>query len=146
MARRKRFSVHDLYLKDCCFDYDAFEADPENYKFTPEDTAWLNALELERYEDTVPMTPYERRLLRNRVISGHSVHDDPESRYICLAGNHPVSDFLDVSRMDRQIRADMKGMTPRERETYLKDYTGWRDDPPDNGDSFFPINEDEPPF
>ena len=75
MARRKRFSVHDLYPEDYCFDYDAFEADPENYKFTAEDNAYLNAIELERYEDTVPMTPYERRLLRRWVISGHSVHE-----------------------------------------------------------------------
>ena len=146
MARGKRFSVHGLYPEDYCFDYDAFEADPENYKFTAEDNAYLNAIELERYEDTVPMTPYERRLLRRWVISGHSVHDNPGSRYICIAGHHPVSDFLDVYRMDREIRAATRGMTPKERAAYLKDYTGWKDDPPDDGDSFLPVNEDEPPF
>ena len=48
--------------------------------------------------------------------------------------------------MNRHIRAAMKGMTPKEQKAYLKDYTGWRDDPPDDGDSFLPINEDEPPF
>ena len=47
----------------------------ENYKFTAENNVYLNAIELERYEDTVPMTPYERRLLRRWVISGHSVHE-----------------------------------------------------------------------
>ena len=123
-AGRKRFSVHDLYPKNSCFSHNAFEADPEHYRFTTKDHVYLNALELERYEDTVPMMPYERRLLRNRVISGHSIHDNPGSRYICLAGNHPASDFPDVYYMDRRIQADMKGMTPTEKEAYLKDYTG----------------------
>ena len=40
MSKRKPFSVHDLYPADYCFDYDAFEADPENYVFTPEDCAY----------------------------------------------------------------------------------------------------------
>ena len=75
MAQRKHFSVHDLYPEDYCFDYDAFEADPENYRFTAEDNAYLNAIEMERYEDTVLMPPYERRLLHRWVISGHSVHE-----------------------------------------------------------------------
>ena len=92
----KRFSIHDLYPKDYCFDYEAFEADPEKYKFTAEDLAYLNALELERYEAALPMAPYERRLLHKWVTSGHNVHDNPSSRYICIAGHHPASDFLDV--------------------------------------------------
>ena len=115
----KRFSIHDLYPKDCCFDYEAFETDPENYRFTAEDLAYLNALEPERYEAAVPMTPYERRLLRKWVISGHSVHDNPGSRYICIAGHPPASNFLDVYRMDREIRAATKGMTSKEWEAYL---------------------------
>ena len=60
---REHFSVHDFYTADYCFDYDAFEADPENCKFIVEDNAYLNTIELNRYEDTVPMTPYERRPL-----------------------------------------------------------------------------------
>ena len=146
MAKRKHFSVHDLYPEDCCFDHEAFEADPENYRFTAEDHAYLNALELERYEAAVPMTPYERRLLRRWVLSGHSVHDNPGSRYICIAGHHPASDFLDVYRMDREIRAAIRDMSPEEQEAYLKAYTGWRDDPPNDGAPFLPINEDESPF
>ena len=50
MATRKRFSVHDLYPADYCFDWDAFEADPEHYQFTAEDIAYSNAMELEEYE------------------------------------------------------------------------------------------------
>ena len=57
MARKKRYSIHDLYPENYCFDYDAFEANLENYKFTAEDNAYLNALEPECYEDAVPMTP-----------------------------------------------------------------------------------------
>lgn len=37
-------------------------------------------------------------------------------------------DFLDVYRMDRKIRHDMKGMSEAEQEAYLKAYTGWHDD------------------
>ena len=44
------FNVHDLYPKDYCFDYKAFYANPEGYEFTPEDIAYCNAMELERYE------------------------------------------------------------------------------------------------
>lgn len=128
MSKRKPFSVHDLYPADYCFDYDAFKADPENYVFTPEDCAYLNAMELEEYELEVPMTPYEKRLLRNWVASGHSVHENAGSKYICLAGGSPPFDFLDVYRMDRKIRHDMKGMSEAEQEAYLKAYTGWHDD------------------
>ena len=42
------------------------------------------------------MTPYEKRLLRNWVASGHSVHENAGSKYICLAGGSPPFDFLDV--------------------------------------------------
>lgn len=131
MSKRKTLSVHDLYPADYCFDYDTFAADLENYVFTPDDCAYLNALELEKYELEVPMTPYEKRLLRNWVASGHSVHENAGSKYICLAGGSPPFDFLDVYRMDREIRHDMKGMSKAEQESYLKAYTGRHDDDAD---------------
>jgi hypothetical protein len=53
MSDRKRFNVHDLYPSDYCFDWAAFEADPEHYKFTAEDIAYSNAMELERYEQAM---------------------------------------------------------------------------------------------
>lgn len=130
MVKNKIFNVHDLYPADYCFDYEAFCADPEAYVFTSDDIAYLNAMELERYEREVPMSPYEKRLLRSWVASGHSPRENAGSKYICLAGSEPY-DFLDVCRMDREIRRDMKGMSKAEQETYLKEYTGWRDDAAD---------------
>ena len=60
MAGNKAFNVHDLYPQGYCFDYEAFEADPESYVFTPDDMAYLNAMELEQYEREVPMTYYPK--------------------------------------------------------------------------------------
>ena len=144
MAKNKVFNVHDLYPADYCFDYEAFEANPEAYIFTPDDIAYLNAMELERYEREVPMTPYEKRLLRKWVMSGHSPRENPGSMYLCMTGSEPY-DFLDVYRMDRDIRKDMKGMTPSEQEAYPKEYMGWRDDS-ENNISWPDFNLDSEPF
>ncbi len=130
MTKNKKFNVHDLYPADYRFDYEGFEKDPESYIFTADDIAYNNAMELERYEREVPMSRYEKKLLREWVVSGHSPRENPGSRYICLTGSEPY-DFLDVYRMDREIRQDMKGMNKAEQEAYLKDYMGWRDDPVD---------------
>lgn len=129
MAKSKRFNVRDLYPADYCFDEEAFQANPGAYVFTKDDIAYLNAMELERYEQTIPMSPYEKRLLRKWVASGHSPRENAGSQYICLSGSEPY-DFLDVYRMDREIRRDMKGMNKAEQEIYLKEYTGWTDEPP----------------
>ena len=45
-------------------------------------------------------------------------------------------DFLDVYRMDREIRQEMKGMNKAQREAYLKDLMGWADsaESDDSGD------------
>ncbi|OON84692.1 hypothetical protein BXO88_16020, partial [Oribacterium sp. C9] len=72
MPKRKKSNIHDLYPKDYCFDYEAFEADPEGYVFTQDDIAYSNAMDLERYEREVPMSYYEKTLLRKWVMSGHS--------------------------------------------------------------------------
>ncbi len=131
MAENKVFNVHDLYPKDYCFDYKAFEADPEAYVFTPDDIAYLNAMEFERYEREVPMSRYEKGLLRKWVASGHSPRENAGSKYICLTGSEPY-DFLDVYRMDREMRRDVKGMSKSELEAYLKEYTGWTDETVDD--------------
>lgn len=131
MARNKTFNIHDLYPADCCFDYAAFYADPEGYQFTSDDIAYLNAIELEKYEATVPMTAYEKRLLRNWVISGHSPSECPPSRYLCLTGSEPY-DFLTVHRIDSEIRKDTKGMNKKERIAYLRSYMGWDDAEPES--------------
>ena len=115
MAKRKIFNVHDLYPADYVFDSEAFEADPDGYVFTPDDRAFFNALELERYEESVPMTYYEKTLLRKWVMAGHSPSEDPGSRYISLIPDLSAYDFLDVYRMDKEIRRDTKGMSKDEK-------------------------------
>ena len=145
MGRNRTFNVHGLYPEDYCFDQAAFEADPEGYQFTSDDIAYFNAMELERYETSVPMTPYERRLLRKWVISGHSPRENPGSRYICLSGSEPY-DFLDVYRMDMEIRRDTKGMSAEQKEAYLKAYTGWTDMDDTDPQPFYEVNKDEEPF
>ncbi len=134
MARNKVFNVHDLYPKGYYFDYKAFYADPEGYVFTPEDIAYINAMELERYEQEVPMTYYEKTLLRKWVMSGHSPSEMPPSRYLCLTGSEPY-DFLDVHRMDKEIRRNMRGMSKAEQKAYLMEYMGWTDDEPSEEDT-----------
>ncbi len=131
MAKDKVFNVQDLYPANYSFDYEKFEADSEAYVFTADDIAYSNAMELERYEQEVPMTSHEKKLLHKWVMDGHNPRENPGSKYIFLAGSEPY-DFLDVYRMDRKIQQDMKGMNPDEQEAYLKEYTGWKDESPDS--------------
>ena len=131
MARRKAFNVHDLYPADYCFDWDSFEADPEHYVFTQDDIAYSNAMELEKYEQETPMTPYEERALRRWVASGHSVMEPPPSKYGCIYPAHPAPDFLEVYRTDKELDAATRGMTTAEKITYLKKYIGYEDEPED---------------
>ena len=122
--------ISDLYERydDYVFNWTEFLKDPEGYHFTEDDIMYLNLQELERYEAKVQMSPYEKRLLRNWVASGHSVYETSGSRYI----PDPVGcDFLDVYRMDRELRQELKGKTKAEQEEYLKSYTGYTDDAPD---------------
>ena len=73
------------------------------------------------------MTYYEKTLLRKWVMAGHSPREMPPSRYLCLTGSEPY-DFLDVHRMDKEIRKDMKGMKKTQQKAYLMEYMGWTDD------------------
>lgn len=144
MAKNKAFNVHNLYPAGYCFNYKAFEADPDGYKFTPDDIAYSNAMDLERYEREVPMTYYEKTLLRKWVMSGHSPYENPGSRYLCLTGSEPY-DFLTVHRMDKEIRRDMKGMSKEEQKAYLMEYMGWTDDVSSSEKTdFLELSEDEP--
>ena len=126
MAEYKTFNVHELYPEGYTFDWAAFEADPENYEFTKEDIAFLNAQELAEYENRVPMTSYEKQLLRKWVASGHSVTESPGSRY--LPDRYPPQDFIETYRTDREIRKAVRGMSPVEKEAYLKSIIGWTDE------------------
>ena len=137
MAKRKRFNIEDLYPKDYCFDYEEFEKDPWNYQFSEDDYAYSRAEELRRYEEEVPMTYYEKTLLRKWVMAGHSPCENPGSKYICLP-DYPDMDFLDVYRMDREIRKDIKGMTKAQKMEYFKELEGWPENDASNlNDSLF---------
>lgn len=147
--KKKAFNVHDLYPKDYRFNYEAFEAVPESYVFTEDDIAYFNAMELERYEREVPMSPYEKKLLRKWVMSGHSPSENPGSKYLFMMDTS-YCDFLEVYRMDRDIRRDMKGMNKAERTAYLKEEMGWTDDPEEDDpytelypDSYLPFDTDQ---
>lgn len=107
----------------------------DDHSFTEEEIQLLNKRELEEYEEKYPMTPAEKRALRKWVASGHSVYEHPGSRYICLYGAYPPRDFLDVYRMDREIKQDLKGKSRAERERYLKEYTGYVDPPEESPES-----------
>jgi len=128
VEKNKKFNIHDVYPENYSFDYEAFYSDPEHYSFTENDIAYWNAKELEQYEREVPMTPYEKRALRKWVISGHSPHENPGSKYICLMGAMPPYDFIDAYRLDHELEREMKGMNKSEKEAYLKEFTGWNDD------------------
>ena len=130
MAKYKAFNVHDLYPEGYVFPWSTFEADPEGYQFTSDDIAYLNARELEEYELKVPMTPYEKRALRKWVASGHSVRENPGSKYLPDL-MYPPPDFLDVYRTDRELDRELKGKTDEEIRAYLMDYMGWSDEPED---------------
>lgn len=80
--------------------------------------------ELKEYEENRRLTPGEKRALRKWVASGHSVQERPDSKYICSHCLPPEYDFIDVYRMDKEIDADTKGMRPKEKEAYLKEYFG----------------------
>ena len=129
MSDRKVFNVHGLYPSDYCFDWEAFEADPEHYAFTADDIAYFNAMELERFEMETPMTPYEKRAVRRWVLSGHSVMDAPPSKYPYIHSHYPPPCFLDVYRTDKELDAAMKGMTRKEKRSYLREYAGFQDEP-----------------
>lgn len=53
----------------------------------------------------------------------------PPSKYLCLTGSEPY-DFLDVHRMDKEIRKAMKGMNEAQKKAYLMEYMGWTDEEP----------------
>ena len=122
------FNVKDLYPADYSFNWEAFNADPENYEFTAADIAYSNAMELEKYESETNMTPYEKRALRRWVASGHSVMEPPPSKYLCIYPFHPFLTFLDVYRTDRELDAATKGMSQEEKTAYLKNYFGHVDE------------------
>ena len=103
----------------------SYEYHDDDRVFTEEEIQLHNTRELEEYEAKHPMTPAEKQALRKWVASGHSVYEAPGSPYICLYGAYPPRDYLDVYRMDREIKQSLKGKSAEERERYLKEYVGY---------------------
>lgn len=95
------------------------------YCYTQEEIQQMEQQELENYEARVLMTPSERRALRKWVASGHSVYENPGSRYLCISSGDADYDYLSVYRIDHEIRCELRGKTPAERESYLREYIGW---------------------
>ena len=60
MAKNKELNQQALYSEDYSFNFESFYVNPDGHMFTPDDIAYLNARELEAYEQNVPMTPYEK--------------------------------------------------------------------------------------
>lgn len=84
----------------------------------------------DEYQDYIaqkPMTPYERRLVRKWVKDGNSVYGCMQSKYYGESA-YPM-EFLEVYRMDRAIDRDLQGKTPKEREAYLKELLGYKEEP-----------------
>lgn len=80
------------------------------------------------YIRTNRTTPKERKALRKWVASGHSVYENPGSRYIC--DQYPPQDYLEVYRQDREIKAALAGKSAAEAELYLKEYMGYETECP----------------
>lgn len=80
--------------------------------------------ELLAYEEKYPMTGTERRKLRAWVRAGHSVYENPGSRYLCEC-SLPVQDFLDVYRQDKVLEKELHGKTAAEKKKILMEYMGW---------------------
>ena len=113
------------------YDIDAIYDDP---RFTYEEARIraMNARDLAELEEKVPLTAPEKRALRKWVASGHSWRENPGSRYVCDFG----MDFLEVYRIDHEIAAATRGMTPAEKEAYIKEYTGYTDPTPEERERY----------
>lgn len=72
--------------------------------------------ELIEYEKNTEMTDEERKVLREWVLDGNSVHSNGSMSY---SENGISSDFLDVYRYEEEIRCELEQLSPREQENYL---------------------------
>ena len=81
--------------------------------------------EYSEYIRVTPMSAYERRLLRKWVSNGHSVYEDPGSKYLC--DPYPPRHFLDAYREDREITIAVRGMSEEQKTAYLRSYMGYNE-------------------
>lgn len=76
--------------------------------------------EYREYISETPMTPHERRVLREWVGKCHSVYDAPVSRFLTdLCYPRP---FLEAYREEQEIKNALRKKTGNEREEWLKEY------------------------
>lgn len=85
--------------------------------------------QLQDYEQDTAMTGAERRALRKWVSCGHSVYENPGSRYLCDYGMEGQT-FLEVYRQDAKIEKELSGKTKKDKDAWLKAYMGY-DEPQD---------------
>ena len=100
---------------------DTYFACPMHCRPAKEELQVLHERELEDFERKVSMTVAEKKALRKWVASGHSLKENPGSKYICDLGMA----FLDVYRADHDIAERTRGMTPAQKVAYIKEYTGY---------------------
>ena len=77
--------------------------------------------ELREYEKITPMDSEERRLLREWVAEGHSVHEN--ASLACWEGGIPL-DFLDAYRQEKEETDMLAAMSETERQAYLSEQYG----------------------
>lgn len=75
------------------------------------------------------LSKQERHLLHEWMLSGHSVYDTVDSRYLSDPA-YPPMDVIDAYRLDRSLGEVMKGMSNEERIEYLRSYKGYTDPMP----------------
>ncbi len=103
-----------------------------------EDVKEILEAEYEEYVKKIPMTPNERRALREWVKAGNSVYDNPEGAW--HDGGVPV-EFLDTFRDAEYIREHIKGMSDEETHRFAMAYYGW--DVEDGSDRSLLLSVDE---
>lgn len=83
----------------------------------------LHMVEYQEYISKYELTPYEKRILRKWVSEGHSVYENPGSRYVVDC--YPPKDFIECYREDKAIKQALKGKSDEEKQRYLIEYMGW---------------------
>lgn len=94
----------------------------EKIKFDKQEFLWE---QFHEYLSKNAVTSYERRILNKWVSNGHSVYENPGSRY--LVDRDPPQDFLEVYREDKEITQLLKGKTIEENGKILKKYMGYEE-------------------
>lgn len=95
-----------------------------NEHVSPELKAFLEK-EYKEYVKKTPLTPDERKALREWVKDGNSVYENSSNAW--YDGQVPV-EFIEVYRDEQYIREHTKGMDPEESRKFALAYYGWDDD------------------